>query len=284
MNFRAYAKINIGLRILGKRSDGYHNIETVFHQIDLYDELLLEPAQTVKLTTTSPGVPGDSTNLCIQAAELIRDRAGRAEGINIHLTKRIPVGAGLGGGSSDAATVLVALNRLWQIGMTPAELELLGAQLGSDVPFFVQGGTAAGTSRGEILEHFDLNIPYWILTVTPRVHISTAWAYSNVQLNKDASAKRLRLLVEESMPSPEKIRSNVSNDFEELVYRSYPEIKHLKERLNQSGALFSQLSGSGSSVYGFFRDEGSAQSAAAHCPSTCATSVTAPSFKPMQLS
>ena len=284
MNLRAYAKINIGLRILGKRSDGYHNLETIFHQIDLYDELELEPSQTVTLTTLSSTVPMDATNLCVRAAQAIRDRTGRADGIHIHLTKRIPVGAGLGGGSSDAAAVLVALDRLWQIGMTSTELESLGAALGSDVPFFVRGGSAVGTSRGESLEHFEPNIPYWILTVTPPVHVSTAWAYSNLKVNKRTADSPLRQFVEQNLSNPEKFRTGIANDFEDLVCRTFPEIRQIKDQLDAAGAVFNQLSGSGSSMYAFFKDKETAQTAAASYSSSYALSLTAPGFRPAQFS
>ena len=280
MNFRAYAKINVGLRILEKRPDGYHNIETIFHQIDFFDDLAVDPARSMKLTTTSHDVPVDSTNLCLRAAQLMKDRTGFTDGVDIHLTKRIPVGAGLGGGSSDAAAILVALNKLWHIGMSKGELESLGAHLGSDVPFFVQGGSAVGTSRGEVLEHTVFNIPYWILTVTPPVHVSTAWAYSHVHVDKHNSAKPLQMLVKEGLGDAVKPGLNITNDFEELVFRTYPEIQRLKGTLDAAGAVFSQLSGSGASVYGFFRDKGSARMAAELCSPTCSTSLTAPDFKP----
>lgn len=285
MNVRAYAKINIGLRILGKRSDGYHDIETIFHQIDLYDELLFEPAETVELTTTSPDVPGDSTNLCIRAAQLFREHTGHREGVAIRLTKCIPVGAGLGGGSSNAAAVLLALNKLWHVGMKTAELQSLAANLGSDVPFFIQGGSAAGTSRGEILDHFHLQIPYWILTVTPPIHISTAWAYANVRAdNVTGGMVRLRTIVEENLASAPNMQAYIKNDFEGLVYRTYPEIHHLKEGLEKAGALFTQLSGSGSTVFGFFQERTGAQSVARKFPSTFVTSLTTQNFKPMRIS
>lgn len=284
MNFRAYAKINIGLRILGKRTDGYHNIETVFHQIDLYDELSLEPAETVRLTTTSSEVPSDSTNLCLRAVQLFREHTGHREGIDIRLVKRIPVGAGLGGGSSDAAAVLVALNKLWKMGMQARELESLAARLGSDVPFFVQGGTAAGTSRGEVLDQFNVSVPYWILTVTPPIHISTAWAYSKVQSEAKTDAAPLRTLVENNMTEPGKLHAGIRNDFEELVFQSHPEIRHLKDKLERVGAIFAQLSGSGSSVFSFFRDGATARFVTAELGSAFATSLTAPNFKPLHTS
>jgi 4-diphosphocytidyl-2-C-methyl-D-erythritol kinase len=215
---------------------------------------------------------------------MFREQTGHREGIEIRLTKHIPVGAGLGGGSSDAATVLVALNRLWKTGMTLRGLQSLASQLGSDVPFFVQGGTAAGTSRGEVLEHFDLSIPYWIFTATPPIHISTEWAYSHVQLETESDAKPLRTLVEQTMASPDDIHAHIGNNFEELVFRKHPEIRRLKEKLELTGAIFAQLSGSGSSVFGFYRLETAARTAMAELASTCATSLSRPDFKPKLIS
>jgi len=280
MILRAYAKINIGLRILRKRSDGYHDIETVFHQIDLWDELTFERAETVVLTTSSPEIPHDSSNLCVRAAQLFLEQAGHKDGVAIVLRKQIPVGAGLGGGSSDAASVLIALDKLWNSGLSHSDLQSLASQLGSDIPFFIQGGTAVGTSRGEVLEHFDLSIPYWIVTATPRVNVLTSWAYSNITVKEPAQSKPLRTLVQDCMANPGGIQTHIHNDFEELVFRTHPEIRQLKDSLTSAGAIFAQLSGSGSSVYGLFEIEAAARSATAKLATTCTTSITAPNFRP----
>jgi 4-diphosphocytidyl-2-C-methyl-D-erythritol kinase len=168
--------------------------------------------------------------------------------------------------------------------MTFRELESLASQLGSDIPFFIRGGTAAGTSRGEVLVRFDLSIPYWILTVTPPIHISTEWAYSNVQLETKSDAKPLRMLVEQTMAIPDEIHTHIRNNFEELVFQKYTEIRRLKEKLELTGAIFVQLSGSGSSIFGFYRHETVARTAMAELASTCATSLTRPDFKPKLIS
>jgi 4-diphosphocytidyl-2-C-methyl-D-erythritol kinase len=281
---RAYAKINIGLRILGKRPDGYHNIETIFHQIDLYDELSLLPCDTIKLSSSSAEIPCDSSNLCVRAADLLRSQTGHSDGIHITLTKRIPVGSGLGGGSSDAATVLIALNDQWRLGIPQEKLVWLAASLGSDVPFFLRGGTALGTSRGEVLDYFKLRMPYWILTATPDIHISTAWAYSNVRLKPANGAPALRKLVEQTIDSPEQLRAGIYNDFQGAVFQHYPRVAQLAESLTKAGAVFSQLSGSGSSVFGFFQSQPEAQQAERMLGPTCVTSLTAPDFQPIQIS
>ena len=280
MKLRAYAKINIGLRILGKRSDGFHNIETVFHQIDLFDELEIEQGSSIAFQCTSPDVPADSENLCVRAAELLKKHSRSASGASIHLTKKIPVGAGLGGGSSDAAAVLVGLNTMWKIGLSADALRSLASQLGSDVAFFVGGGAAVGTSRCEKLDHFSVTFPYWIVTVTPPIHVSTSWAYSRVRIDGASHPSSLRSIVEQSVLDPGVLKDQVRNDFEELVFTSHPQIRDLRDSLLTAGAFFAQLSGSGSSVYGLFRDELNARSLLGLLSGTNTLSMTAPSFKP----
>lgn len=280
MNLRAFAKINIGLRILGKRPDGFHNIETVFHQIDLFDDINMEKADSIQFDCASHGLPAGPTNLCVRAAELLKNYSHYAGGAAIRLTKRIPIGAGLGGGSSDAAAVLVGLNALWGTGLSNGELKSLAAQLGSDVSFFVDGGTAAGTSRGEELDHFSVALPFWIVTVTPPIRVSTSWAYSHVRLENVSHSSSLRSIVEQSVHDPTVLRDQVGNDFEELVFTTYPQIHQLRDSLLASGAFCAQLSGSGSSVYGLFQNELSARSLLDLLSRTNTLSMTAPLFEP----
>ncbi|MBI4811284.1 MAG: 4-(cytidine 5'-diphospho)-2-C-methyl-D-erythritol kinase [Ignavibacteriales bacterium] len=180
MTLKAYAKINLGLRILRKRDDGYHDIDTVFHRVDLYDEIYLEPSSTIKVFSNESNLPTDEGNLCIRAAQLLREYSGIEKGVNISLTKNIPIGAGLGGGSSDAAATLIGLTKFWEVDVSQIDLYKLALQLGSDVPYFLKFGTAHATGRGEILDYFDINIPHWIVIVYPNIHISTAWAYQEI--------------------------------------------------------------------------------------------------------
>ncbi len=278
MNLRAYAKINIGLRILGKRTDGYHDIETIFHEVDLYDEISLEPSDDVRFLTSSTTIPTDDRNLCVKAAHALRTQTHFRGGARICLTKKIPVGAGLGGGSSDAAIVLHGLNLLWHTALPPSELEKIAAPLGSDVPFFIRGGSALGTSKGEVLTALELHIPYWILTVTPSIHISTAWAYSHLQLTDSKRAGTFDSFVQRGLVDRQALAATVTNDFESTVFQSYPEIGQLKEKLMSLGAAFAQMSGSGSSVYGFFGEERVARKAQ-DTFKPFVTSLTAPEFK-----
>ena len=191
MTLRAYAKINIGLNILGKRSDGYHDLETVFHEIDCFDEIELKQHDKVAMTADSILVPIDASNLCIGAATLLQKEKHIPQGVMIHLKKNIPIGAGLGGGSSDAAAVLSGLNRFLEIKIIEQSITFIAAQIGADVPFFIDGGTAYGTGRGEILEFFSLPLPFWIAVVTPLIHISTSWAYNHLATESKWKSKRI---------------------------------------------------------------------------------------------
>jgi 4-diphosphocytidyl-2-C-methyl-D-erythritol kinase len=280
MTLQAYAKINIGLYILGKRSDGYHDLETIFHEIDLFDEIDLEPHKTLEMNADSILVPIDESNLCLKAANILRKERKIKEGVMIQLRKNIPIGAGLGGGSSDAAAVLRGLNGLWKLKLSNHQLRTIAGRIGSDVPFFIEGGNAYASGRGEILEHFSLDIPFWIAVVTPLIHISTTWAYSHLKLQRDGKGSELRTKIAKHISNPKKITSLVQNDFEQSTISVYPEIGRLKEKLKEKGAVFSLMSGSGSSVFGFFESEKKALDALGSFPKNYQTSLTAPTFKP----
>jgi len=282
MKVRAYAKINLGLNVLGKRPDGYHSIETVFRLIDLYDEIeILQNDQGIHFATNSPELSNDNSNLCVQAAHLLRDLTGIHTGVEITLTKRIPIGAGLGGGSSDAAAVLKGLTKLWTLDITRDELQTVSATLGSDVPFFLTGLTAFATGRGDILESFDLQIPYTILLVTPKIHVSTAWAYSQIHPLQGVKRHNLRAVLDGSMGDAQRLQKELLNDFENAVFQHYPDIASIKSTLLAEGAACALMSGSGSSVFGFFSNPSVARDLAQRLSGKYATSVTDPSFKPV---
>lgn len=284
MTLRAYAKINLGLQILGKRPDGYHEIETVFHQVNLFDEIELIPNdEGIRLTCDNREVPNDRSNLCIKAVELMHEITGVQEGVDIVLRKRIPLGAGLGGSSTDAAAVLLGLRKLWGLDISTNELRSLSASLGSDVPFFIEGGTAYATGRGDVLEAFELEVPYWILLVTPPVHVSTAWAYGNITPNPNVRRENLKALVSEHMQEPRVLVNKLRNDFEPLIFREHPEVMRAKELLVRGGADFALMSGSGSSVFGFFSDATYAKELAEAIAPMYRTSLTEPFFKPEPL-
>ena len=281
MKLRAYAKINLGLFILGKRPDGYHNIETVFRLIDICDDLdFVQNDGGIIFSSDSPLLANDNSNLCVRAANLLRDLTVIHIGVEITLTKRIPLGAGLGGGSSDAAAVLKGLTKLWALDISTEELQTISATLGSDVPFFFTTQTAFAQGRGDQLTPFDLRIPFWILVATPATHVSTAWAYTNLLVQQRPKHPDLRALLQEHVGNPRLLGSQLVNDFEETVFAHFPEIAELKRGMLAQGAVFALMSGSGSSVFGFFDSEATAVQAQQGLSPQFFTTVTSPSFSP----
>lgn len=289
---QAFAKINIGLRICNKRDDGYHNLETIFHRINIYDILKFEITPDISLSSSDPGLPLDESNLCVKAACILKDLYNVHQGIKITLEKKIPIGAGLGGGSSDAATTLSTLNTLWKLSLPDNEIHSLALSLGSDVPYFLRSGSAYAKGRGEILKYFDMGVPYWIVLVYPNVHVSTAWAYHQFQFKQSN-----RIITYDSRENEWTqavdtngnlwLRSNQQgsgntfvNDFEEIVFTGYPIIAQIKQRLKELGSIFAQMSGSGSSVYGFFDSKEIAQSAMEEMEKNYRVFLTPPNFNP----
>jgi 4-diphosphocytidyl-2-C-methyl-D-erythritol kinase len=278
MTVRAYAKINLGLRILRKREDGYHDIETVFHRINWFDEMTFAPTPSIVLHSSDTSVPTDERNLCVRTALLLQQHAKVNQGASIVLKKNIPIGAGLGGGSADAAATLLALNALWQLNISSEILRSFALQLGSDVPYFLKEGTAYATGRGEILEYFNVRMPYWIVVVYPNIQSSTAWAYQHVEIPNPRPQIPLIESITRYIDHPEKLSGHVTNDFEPLITRTHNEIARVKQALLDAGAVFAQMSGSGSSVYGLFNDEGQAKAIAKKFDGTYPTSITPPNF------
>jgi 4-diphosphocytidyl-2-C-methyl-D-erythritol kinase len=255
MLLRAFAKINLGLRVVRKRADGFHDIETVFHRINLLDEIeLTSRDKGISFRSNNTLLPRDSSNLCVQAALLFQKETHTRKGVDILLHKNIPVGAGLGGGSSDAAAVLFALSELWNIPVPFMQLRTMALQLGSDVPYFLLDGSAFATGRGETLEYFPLEIPYWIATVFPNEQIFTKWAYQNVTPD-DARKKSLKEILRTGLHDCDYLQKHLRNDFEQPVFAAYPNVRNVVNRFLDAGAKFVSLSGSGSSLFGFFENE-----------------------------
>ena len=278
--YRAYAKINLGLYVLKKREDGYHEIRTVLHRIHLHDEIRFEASPTLEILSSSPEAPGDDTNLCLRAARALQEATGTGKGVRISLTKNIPVGAGLGGGSSDAATVLNALPGFWGTDIDDTTLREVALRLGSDVPYFLQRGSAAAGGRGETLEYFLLDLPYTILVCYPGIHVSTAWAYGQVSPSGDYP-RDLHALLEQGTRSPAHLSEELRNDFEEPVFRQFPAIGRTKAAMMAGGAVYASLSGSGSAVYGLFSEARRAAAAALQLQAEGhATWITPPHFQP----
>lgn len=255
----SFAKINLHLRVLGKRDDGFHEIFTVFQTVSLADELSFEAADELELVCDDPVVPVDETNLIIRAAKTLNSGLGA----RITLTKRIPMGGGLGGGSSNAAVALIGLNRLWDLGHSEGKLSVIAADLGSDVPFFLTGGTALGTGRGHEIEHLpDLSAPYVVL-ITPNVHVSTAAAYAGLDAQNltNTEVNRILRVCRSEAESQDLLHSALINDFEPTVFAEFPEIGRAKQRLIELGANRALMSGSGASVFGIFDKEETRQTA-----------------------
>jgi 4-diphosphocytidyl-2-C-methyl-D-erythritol kinase len=245
----APAKVNLFLEVLRRRDDGYHEIRTVLQLVDLCDQITLLPQQaTISLECTGLPCPTGEDNVAYRAAVLLLKTCGIRTGLQIRIQKRIPIGAGLGGGSSDAAATLWGLNRLLELGLTQQELSHLGAQLGSDIPFFFADPTAWAGGRGEQLHPLPPLPPSWLLIVFPGFPVSTAWAYANLELTGEDKSITVLPLAEKG--DYDSLFSSAWNRFEEVIFRRYPIVKHLKERLSAWGAQPALMSGSGSAVFG----------------------------------
>ncbi len=261
IKLNANAKINLTLAVRYKREDGFHEIESIFQEIDLCDELQLTKNNRMSLETDSSLIPTDQNNICFKAAQSICKKY-KIPGIHILLKKNIPVGAGLGGGSSNAAAVLSGIKKLYNLNINSSELLELAAQLGSDVPFFIDGGTSYVTGRGEILKPIKMNLNYSILLVFPGQPVSTAWAYKNLNLalTKNDSVNKLIGFKFQSL-NPADFRSEYYNDFENSVFKAYPSLARIKQSLYDQGAEYAAMSGSGSTMFGIFRSKDQAEEA-----------------------
>jgi 4-diphosphocytidyl-2-C-methyl-D-erythritol kinase len=251
---RAYAKINMGLEIVNKRSDGFHNINTVFTRIPLYDTITMETSEGLNVSCNpSLNIP-EEQNLAYIAAEKYCEFHKIDPDVNIQISKKIPHGAGLGGGSSDAATVLLGLDELFERITSYDVLFELAASIGSDVPFFLKEGTAKASGRGEILDYFDYEIPYHILIVDPEIHISTKWAYDSLNASTVILPEiDFKNAILNSLYDSNILKKSLFNDFENIVFRNYPDLLQLKEQFYDYGAIYAQMSGSGSSFFALFQ-------------------------------
>ncbi|MBC7756861.1 MAG: 4-(cytidine 5'-diphospho)-2-C-methyl-D-erythritol kinase [Bdellovibrio sp.] len=249
-SFLAPAKINLFLHITGQRADGYHTLQSVFQQLDFYDTVYLKPTQTgeIKRVNDISNVPA-SSDLCVRAALALKQATGCAQGVEIALEKRIPIGGGLGGGSSDAATVLLALNHLWNLNLSRAELMQIGLTLGADVPIFIFGQNAWAEGIGEQLTPITLPTRYY-LVLTPNVHVSTRNIFANSTLTKDTKPLKMAdFSRDESLNLSSVI---FRNDLEAVVCKEFPAVATTLEWLSQYSQVgfgSARMSGSGSSVF-----------------------------------
>jgi 4-diphosphocytidyl-2-C-methyl-D-erythritol kinase len=251
IEIKAPAKINLGLSIFSKRADGFHNLSTLFYPIvDLFDVLIFEHANQFEFQCDSDLVPGDHSNLVVKAKNILEEVTGKTIKVKIELQKKIPSQAGLGGGSSDAAAALISLNEMFQLNLNHDQLINLSLQLGSDVPFFIRSKPAIGSSRGEILDYVDLEINEPILIVNPGINISTKEAFRNI--SPQNFQFDLHSIINDGKLNYNIIGREIKNDFENYVFKKYPEIEEIKKQFYKDGAIFALLSGSGSTVYGIF--------------------------------
>jgi 4-diphosphocytidyl-2-C-methyl-D-erythritol kinase len=248
------AKINLGLNILRKREDGYHDIDTCMVEIPFTDILEITKSDSFEFLQTGIKINGaGGTNLCEKAYQLLQNECEIGP-VRIHLRKQIPVGAGLGGGSADATYTLLALNQLFQLQLSLDKLKKLASELGSDCPFFVKGLPQIAQGRGEILSTVELDLSnIFLVLLNPGIHVGTKEAYDGVSVSEDV------ISIEEIVQKPiEQWKELLKNDFETSVFQRHPEIEKLKEVLYQSGAIYAAMSGSGSSVFGLFTNENAA--------------------------
>ncbi|MBY0164050.1 4-(cytidine 5'-diphospho)-2-C-methyl-D-erythritol kinase [Paenibacillus lautus] len=255
---KAPAKINLMLDVLHKRPDGFHEVEMVMTMIDLADRLEMseQKRDTIIITSQAGYIPLDEKNLAFQAARLIKERYDVKKGVHIHLDKKIPVAAGLAGGSSDAAATLRGLNRLWGLGIPQHELLALGAELGSDVPFCVTGGTALATGRGEVLRPIPNPPQCWVIVAKPPINVSTAEVYGRLRSEQIQSHPSAEQMVDAlAQGSFQQMCQSLGNVLEEVTLKMHPEVQQLKEGMLKLGADGALMSGSGPTVFGLVSKE-----------------------------
>ena len=246
-------KINLGLHILGKREDGFHNLETVFYPLALKDALELMPSSNstteIEFTGTGLAVDGNmENNLCVKAYYLLKKDFPQLPAVKIHLHKTIPMGAGLGGGSADASFMLRLLNDKFKLNLSNTQLLNYALPLGSDCPFFIINKPCFATGRGEILEEIKIDLSaYKIVLINPGIHINTGRAFSNI--SPALPKKSVKEIVQQPI---ETWKTELKNDFEMPVFAAHPQVKEIKELLYQQGAIYAAMSGSGSTVFGIF--------------------------------
>jgi 4-diphosphocytidyl-2-C-methyl-D-erythritol kinase len=247
------AKINLGLRVVAKRSDGYHDIDTVFYPIPFFDILEIIPSnKDVEFTFSGKEIIGNiNSNLCYKAYQLIKKDYPQIPSVKIHLHKNIPMGAGLGGGSSDGAFMLKILNEKFQLGITGDVLEHYALQLGSDCPFFIANKACGASGRGEQFESIELDLKNKsFLLVNPGLHVSTADAFSKINIANNISP--CTSVVKYPIY---KWKELLINDFEHSVFEIHPILKEIKETLYSAGAVYASMTGTGSSIYGIFEKD-----------------------------
>ncbi len=255
----SYSKINLTLDILGKRQDGYHNIETIMQSINLADRISIKGGgEGIKIRCNHPLVPIDSQSLTYRTAEKILDRYRITVGVKVEIDKKIPLSSGMAGGSANSASILVGINKLFDLNLSNNDLREIGEELGMDIPFCIQNGTALAYHKGEKVTPLPfINPPLWVIVINPGFEIPTEWAYKNLDLEqakkeKNNTSAMIKALKERELQG---IARNLYNSFEGLIIKEYPEIGKIKNRLIEAGALGALMSGSGPTVFGIAQNK-----------------------------
>ncbi len=244
------SKINLGLNIVEKRTDGYHNLETIFFPLLLKDIIMITKSEKTEFSSTSTELNSVSDNLILKAKKLLEEKANKKFILKIFVEKNIPIGGGLGGGSSNAASTLKAINKLCKLDFSYQDLFECALDLGSDVPYFLNPIPVYAESKGEKLNSINLELPYPVLVVNSGINIQTGWAFSKV--NPIKPEKRLKDIFNSELIDFESMKVYVKNDFEDVIFQEYPMIEQIKKELYDLGAQFALMTGTGSSVFGIF--------------------------------
>ncbi len=264
MKLKAMAKINLGLDVLRRRSDGYHDLRMIMQTVYLYDQIEIAEKETsgITLTTNAGYLPVNEDNLVYKAAKLLMEEFGIEQGVRIHLKKYIPVAAGLAGGSSDAAAVLVGINRMFRLGLSKEDLKKRGVKIGADVPYCIMRGTALAEGIGDVLTPLPAAPDMHVVLAKPPIHVSTGFVYTNLKADQlayhpdiDAQVDAIRAGDGYAMAKP------MGNVLETVTIPAYPVIEEIKEEMKRAGALGAMMSGSGPTVFGLFDDAKKAQAA-----------------------
>jgi len=262
IEFRSYAKVNLILNVLSKCEDGYHNIESIMQSISLSDKVTISERKSgINISCNHDLVPTDFESLAYRAAEKILIECDGDQGVNIKIDKEIPLASGLAGGSTNAASILTGINKLYNLGINSGKLREIGGELGMDIPFFIQNGTALAYHKGEKIAHFEsINPPLWLVIVNPGFEVSTHWAYQNLDVKKNNLKKdRInKMILALKNGNPELIAENLYNSFEELMNEKFPETEDLKNDLIKAGALGALMSGSGPTIFGIAKNKNDA--------------------------
>ncbi len=261
LHLNAYAKVNLALNVLEKRDDGYHEVETVLHTVVLHDLITLrESGDGIRVMTDGEALPSDATNLVYRVAALLREQYSVQRPVEIEVRKHIPIAAGLGGGSADAAVTLMGLAQMWKLRLDARELHTLAARLGSDVPFFLGGGAAVARGRGERVTPLPPLPPTWVVLARPRVPVLTEWAYRHFQPAGITKRPDISMLVEairrRDVPAVGRLLCNV---FEEFIAARHPIVAELKARILRGEAYGAGMSGTGPTVFGLMANEAAAR-------------------------